>query len=149
MGSEHSLWLVTRDKLRQFGVLHRVENRLEEGTPDVAYSLRFPPGPSGRVGTGWLELKYAPAWPVNLDVPLILPHNLTDDQCIWAEGWCAAGGQYGLLVQVGRDYFLFGAERLRAVQVGMTLAEYVRTASASGTGSFPRLEILKNLCGWT
>jgi hypothetical protein len=80
----------------------RVENRVGIGTPDVNYCVK------GR-GEGWIELKYADAWPKGEDTVLQLEHY-TPQQKVWGRRRRAAGGRCHLLLQVGTDWLLFDAK---------------------------------------
>lgn len=75
MTLESNAWAAVRRALAPYGRLVRVENRVEAGTPDVAYCL---------LGvSGWLELKSGA--------------GLEAEQLLWAEEWSRAGGLWHLL----------------------------------------------------
>lgn len=70
-----------------------IENRLESGTPDLAY-----------IG-GWLELKWLRGWPKQGGV-VQLPH-FTKAQRYWLRKHCEMGGRAFMILQVRREWFLF------------------------------------------
>ena len=90
--SEANLWSDVRQFLSPFGFFHRVENKVDLGTPDVAYAI---PGASG-----WLELKHVDHWPFDARSKIII-RGFTKDQVLWLEGWKNAGGRANLLLRVG------------------------------------------------
>ena len=146
MGSEQALWKMTRGKLSPFGVLKRVENSLDSGTPDFSYCLRFPI--YSRIHhSGWMELKHADAWPTRTSTPLDLPH-LTREQIAWCKSWSQAGGSVFLLLQVANEYMLFRSTHMATVQAGCT-RDRLRELAAScayGFDRFPTSEIMRRLC---
>ena len=142
--SEASLWSRAREELSPFGKLERIENGIAKGTPDVAWLLRRYP----RVDpvSGWLELKYEPAWPSSDARPVIIK-KLRREQVDFAEGWSGAGGRSFFLLQVGRDYVLFGEPVARLIfdrAATRPLILGMATASAEGRG-FPTADIVKGL----
>lgn len=106
MSSERALWHTVRKAWGPFGVLKRIENSTETGTPDLSYCLMK--------HSGWIELKHLQAWPKRATTPLVVEH-FTSAQADWLDEWSRAGGDAWLLLQVGREYALFtaaGARRL-------------------------------------
>lgn len=93
MPSESALWKRVAKWLKGYDP-HRVENRLEEGMPDVNCAL------------GWIELKSFHKWNtkncVRLDtIPFSKP------QRIWLRRrWLIDGGAF-LFLRVGADVYLF------------------------------------------
>jgi len=99
MGSEASLRDTARRAFPGDGHWVRIENAVEQGTPDLWVRC---------CGVGaWIELKYSARWPARRGTPLRCDH-LTDEQRRWAVAEGRAGGCYGLLWQVGSEYLLFG-----------------------------------------
>lgn len=145
MGSEGAsgLWGVCRDRLGRYGVLKRIENGVELGTPDVAYVLKVPARPAA---SGWIELKHLSGWPKRPGTALNIPH-LTVEQVVWLEGWEAvAGGGADLLLQVGPDYCFFDATGARALyERQLTKATALMTAHVVGTRRFPHRELVRHL----
>lgn len=140
MTSEAALWSTVRRHLSPYGRLVRIESPLTEvGIPDVCYTL---------LGhTGWLELKEIPAWPVRETTPLRVPH-LRIEQVVFAESWERAGGRSSFLVQVGREYYLWGPGLARGVlERRVCRAGAVLGALAAGTGYLPTTAILRALTG--
>jgi len=97
------MWDALRPLLRGLDPV-RVENLVQAGTPDVNYTR------------GWIELKYAPRWPVRPDTPLKLDH-FTNEQRVWLTRRCAAGGRAFLVLKVGDEWLLFNG-RVAAEWVG-------------------------------
>lgn len=94
--SESGMRLKVTKALRSLDAI-AVENPAYPGTPDVNY-----------IG-GWLELKWVRRWPEGEDTPLRLPH-FTQQQKVWALRRERKGGSSKVLLQVGREWLLFGAE---------------------------------------
>ena len=72
---------------------HRIENKIELGTPDVNYL------------NGWIELKYKSRWPVKGGI-LAVPH-FTALQRRWLCRRQTAGGRAFLLLKVNKEWILF------------------------------------------
>lgn len=137
--SEKDFWSrIVRPKLISFGVLHRIENVLELGTPDVAYCLHR----GDRIGvSGWIELKFAHRWP---KTKLRFPH-FTVDQANWLEDWGRIGHSY-MLAQVGEDFLLVHARNCREIQKeGATRQRFMELATVHGFGAFPTGRIVRAL----
>ena len=113
--SEADLWTRTRDKLGPFGLLKRVENRVEVGTPDAHYLLRRKPG--GRVTAVWLELKHESAWPRHAGTPVCF-EILTLEQVQWHQDYAELGGRVYTLAQVDRTILLLDARTTADVYWG-------------------------------
>lgn len=140
--NESAFWRkVVRPALLPFGVLHRIENVTETGTPDVVYSLRRTriDGP-GR--SGWIELKYVPAWPARQG-SLFRFRKFTIDQADWLVEWRKVGGRACVLTRVGNDCFLMDGLLARELQSGMTRQEIQRRCAVYGEGVFPTGRIVK------
>jgi len=137
MAGEANLRAAVKRALSPYGVVKRVENAADVGTPDVAYCLK------GRAG--WLELKHLPAWPVRPATPVRIAH-LRPEQVLWLEAWCAAGGAAFLLLQVATTYLLLtaGAAR-RLYRRELTATELRAAALVGGERVFPTEEILRCL----
>lgn len=73
-----------------------VENSAWPGTPDLS------------ITTGWIELKWLPAWPKvrNPEDPVLLPHY-TPQQRIWHRDRHKAGGNVWVMLQVRQEFLLF------------------------------------------
>lgn len=139
--SEDALWRKTRAELSPWGVLQRIENCVDLGTPDLAYALRV----QGAVGSGWIELKHAWAWPKRHTTPFVLP-ELTADQVVFARNWEKAGGRSWMLLQVGRGYWLLNPAAITAIFERTLTASGVRMAAIAGEeGRFPLGNILRAL----
>jgi hypothetical protein len=103
MGKEASLWDLVRKEVGAFGHLERVENRVNEGTPDVNYCW------NGSRGEGWLELKDIERWPAHDDTLVRIEH-VTEVQRAWWRQRRASGGAVYVLLRVHsprREYLLF------------------------------------------
>lgn len=122
MTEKNTVWLPARRALSPYGVLKRVENRVDTGTPDVAYSLLG--------AAGWWESKS--------DLS-----TLTLDQVLWAEGWAGSGGLCHLLYRHRSGWALYDAGGTRALYVNADPKE----ASLLWTtvASFPVREVLIHL----
>lgn len=70
-----------------------VENMVRAGVPDVAYTL------------GWLELKWARAWPVRASTPFKVRH-WTRTQRRWHTRHHVCGGVSFVLLQVRHEWLL-------------------------------------------
>lgn len=91
--SEANLWDDLRQSLGSFGVLARIENLVDKGTPDVTYVLR---GVGLTRVSGMLELKHVDRWN-----DLLRIKGLSLEQVLWHETWEKAGGRCGVLLRVG------------------------------------------------
>lgn len=126
MGSEAALRSVFKDRLAPFGLIQRVENRVEAGTPDVLYLISRLPAPRP-AATGWVELKYIGAWPARASTP-VRSDTLTLAQVLFLEGWTRAGGRAWLLTQIGRGYLFLNGSRARLLLDGVPRDEIVARA---------------------
>lgn len=102
--SESALWKTVKTSLAPFGRIQRIENRLSAGIPDVAYVLR--PRHDARAASGWIELKYLPSVPNNLDRLLKIRH-LTAAQALWLAAEANAGGHACMILHAAEYYFVF------------------------------------------
>lgn len=146
MASEHALWDMVRRRLSGFGVMKRIENRVDIGMPDVLYCVKYPVTRQERY-TGLLELKHAPLWPKLADTTLKIEH-FTLEQVRWAEEWSAAGGSVFFLLQVENEYMLFKPSHMAAIYAGLTRNQLMTRSQpqAYGFGRFPTVEIIQTLC---
>lgn len=96
--SEADFWKTVRTGMTGRWECERVENRLNEGTPDVTWAT------GGR--TGWAELKWAIDWPATPEGPLKF-RSLTEEQRNWIRRFGQAGRATYLLCGVGKELFLF------------------------------------------
>lgn len=143
---EAGFWQVVRRHLSPFGVLRRVENKLDLGTPDVAYCLRLPGAHDAR--SGWLELKRLHAWGRK---NLVVPH-LTIDQVINLEQWVLAGGRAHLLMAVADDVVLCngagGLDARYVYQRALCRADAASSGALLGSlREFPTRQLLEALAG--
>jgi len=72
----------------------RVENMVNQGTPDVNYR------------GGWIELKYAPKWPALPTTPLRV-HHFYKEQRVWLYRRAVTGGKVFVMLKVGEEWLLF------------------------------------------
>lgn len=107
----------------------RIENALATpGLPDVS------------IAPGFVELKWARAWPKKHTTPLRIDHY-TDDQRHWLLRRAAAGGGAWLALKVRSEWFIFCADS--AQQVGfLTRQELTEQADAY----FPVKPSAEELC---
>ena len=139
--SEDALWDAVRGALSPFGRFVRVENRCDEGTPDVAYVLRG----RGQVrrAEGWLELKHEPAWPVGRATPVAV-RSLTRAQVNWHTTWALAGGRIGTLLQVGRTYLALDHLTVGALFAGdLTRRDLEARAKVWGEDRLPVADLVR------
>ena len=137
--SERALWRRVREGLKRRGHLVRVENAVEDGTPDVNYCIDGV--------EGWIELKHA-------RVPARVSTNVryqryTREQADWGVTRRAVGGLAFVLVQVGREVFLFDARLGPALREGRVLGWYGGAALAWWRGSIDFRELERLLRGET
>jgi len=71
-----------------------VENRVGDGTPDVAY-----------IG-GWIETKLTKAFPKRPESPVALTHGLLNSQKVWMARHHRKGGTVHVLTQIANEFFL-------------------------------------------
>lgn len=139
--TESRLWSTLYSRLCVFGKLKRIENKIDLGTPDVAYCLRRPPRLSV---SGWLELKEA-GWPARpTQTPLNVPH-LTIDQVLWQEDWGQLPGSHVFtLVRADHNYLLLDPPLVRALFERMISADELRRRSLvqRTDGHLPAKELL-------
>lgn len=137
--SETDFWRTTvRPKLINFGVLHRIENVIELGTPDVAYCLHR----GDKIGiSGWIELKYALEWPKRKNTIFKFKHYTTD-QADWIEEWGRIGRSC-VLAQVENDYLLVPSKHCRELQHGVTQQRFLQISDVVGNGVFPTGRIVR------
>lgn len=134
MPSESQMWSVMRPHLAALKMDPvRVENKALPGTPDVNFI------------EGWAELKRADCWPVR-GGPLRLDHPPTPEQKVWLARRWHAGGNCGLVLRVGREFFLFRGCDVRNLWRGHPLRADLEAAAILRTTN-PRLvaERLKNV----
>lgn len=145
MSSERALWNLTRKNLSPFGLLHRVENGIDKGTPDVNYLLRR--RPHDEPSQGWLELKHEPNWMKRSNTKFSIA-SLKLEQVQFLEAWSKAGGRAWTLLQVDRDYLLLHPAHIRAIFEGQYRSQQVKeAASLLWKGPWPLASILDNLTG--
>lgn len=134
---------VVRPKLSHFGVLHRIENVMELGTPDVAACLHR----GDRIGvSSWIELKHAHKWTVR---SLFRFKHFTVDQADWLEEWGRIG-RACVLAQVADEFLLVPSAHARELQRGVTRARfYEMSAVRSEGGKFPTGRVVQWLTAKT
>lgn len=92
--SESNMWKALKPLFEDNGLdAHRIENKIELGTPDVNYLH------------GWIELKYKSKWPARGGI-LALPH-FTALQRRWLDRRHTAGGRAFVLLKVNKEWILF------------------------------------------
>lgn len=121
--------------LKHFGVLHRVENSIEEGMPDVCYCLRKTKE-DGPAVSGWIENKHVHKWPSRPNSFLRFK-RFTKQQADWLYDWSAVGGKACVLAKVGTDYFLMSGLHAKQLREGMTRSQIMGKAAVVGLGVFP------------
>jgi hypothetical protein len=136
-----------RDRLKPYGLLRRLENSCDLGTPDVLYTLKFerPARHDVRmfdVSTGLIELK-EDEWPVKPSTPLLI-NSLTRDQVLWQMDWERSGGKVATLAKIGQDYLWLRPEVLREVFRRALNKEQCKQF-VIGSGAFPTTAVLKRM----
>lgn len=140
MTSETALWKATKKYLSPFGTLIRIENRVDIGTPDIVYCLKFLHRPSA---TGVIELKEADR-PARETTPVDV--GLSREQSHWLSAWKASGGRAFVLLQVQRAYFLFADDFEWLYDGKPRLAELAfRARARSWKKGFPIRDVLNEL----
>lgn len=141
--SESSLWQLQREKLGPYGRLTRIENVIDKGTPDVAYTLKY--GRAVCTRSGWIENKYLPGWPARPETPIHI-ESLTLQQVLWLEEETRAGGRAWLMLQVASVYMLFNAIGVRAIfGRKYTATDCLDTALVRSRIIFPTRDLLRVL----
>ena len=114
--------------LRQHGFAVPVAAPSYSGVPDVAYAIPR----SGWYGaaSGWLELKYLPAWPQGALTPVRLP-QLRAAQVRWLVDWSRAGGNADLLLRVGADCVGVPGRHAERVARGLTRGQLLALPGAA------------------
>lgn len=139
--SEVEFWRkIVRPKLIPFGVLHRIENVVELGTPDVTYTLRR--DTSSPAFSGWIELKHVVHWPARAGT-LVRFKRFTVDQAAWLDEWGRIGGKACLLIQIENDYALLSHRHAFALQRGVPGGWIRQNAEVLGEGVFPTGRVVK------
>lgn len=95
---EGKLWDTIRQLMGNSWEAERIENRLNSGVPDVAYSMR---------GLhGWLELKVVTKISVDSSKIIKIPH-FVDTQRNWIYKHGSRGGHVYILLKLVNEYFVF------------------------------------------
>ena len=120
MGSENSLWATFKKNMR-VGVFDRHEDKLNLGVPDVSYVV-------GKGSTGWIELKHVHQedLPKRVDTIFSIKH-FTREQKFWLRRRGHAGDNCWVLLQVGRDYYLFDWNKAQRINT-LTCVETTQLA---------------------
>lgn len=138
--TEAIFWRNTvKPQLSSFGVMHRIENTVEAGTPDVTYTLRHPS--TGRAASGWIELK-ATSLPAR-QTTIVRFKRFTPEQAEWLREWAAFGGRAWLLVRLGPRFALVNGLDCPEVQRGATLGRFMELSVVRGDNAFPTGRMLK------
>jgi hypothetical protein len=127
--------------LSPFGVMHRVENTVETGTPDVTYTLRHPT--TNLVASGWIELKET-TLPVR-PTTIVRFKRFTAEQADWLYDWAKVGGRAWLLVRLGNKFSLIDGLYAPSIQQGVSLSMFWGYSAVRGDNAFPAGRILKCL----
>lgn len=142
--SESGYWSTVDENLGPFGLLVRIENALDDGTPDAAYVLTAPK-PGSLPASGWLELKAIDDYPKKPSSPLRVP-KLLRKQVLFLEAWADAGGRAWLLLKAPPWHLLFDAAGARAVfEQGVSAADGPAVAKVAAMGTFPTGPMLRAL----
>lgn len=140
--TEAAFWRSTvKPYLSPFGVMHRVENTVESGTPDVTYTLRHPD--DRRATSGWIELKHT-SIPVRNKTQVRFK-RFTVEQAEWLREWSAAGGRAWLLVAIGPAFALVEGSHCPSIQEGIPLGDFRDVSEVWGDNRFPAGRVLRCL----
>ena len=74
---------------------HAIENPMRAGVPDINYA------------DGWIECKWLRAWPKRRGTVVKLDHPLLKSQKVWIRRRIRHGGKVWVMLQCGREWFLF------------------------------------------
>ncbi len=136
--TEHSLWLTMRRRLGPYGKFIRIEDRSQEGVPDVLCLVQ------GQVS--WIELKRI-NWPARPSTIISIP-SLKLEQVRFLLDWSRAGGSAWLLLQASRDYLLLSPWHVEQLFHGRyRRLDVIQAATVRGAGSFPAAPIFRTLLG--
>lgn len=129
--SEAAMWQAIRPVLKPLDPVRIESPLMGGGIPDVNYTH------------GWIELKYAPGWPVR-GGPLRVDH-FTTEQRRWLTRRRKAGGRAFLLLKVGRsEWLLFGGPTAAAMLGRVPRERLYEICVARWT----RLPKTKEICKW-
>ena len=106
--SEANTWKYLKTCIGPQWEAQRHENLTGSGVADVSFSLKH----QNFRGNGWIELKYADAWP-RREATILRIRHFTDEQRRWLYKRYERGGGAYVFIQVGREFMLFtGVEML-------------------------------------
>lgn len=127
-----------RPALRDFGTLHRIENAVEVGMPDVVACLSRG---DGKWCSSWIELKRAWEWPVREKTIFRFKHY-TVDQANFLNDWNLKRQRTCLLAQINDEYLLVSGKHAQELQRGVTRDRFYKIASVHGQYKFPTARVL-------
>lgn len=140
MKPETIFWRDTvRPSLVDFGFLHRIENAVDVGTPDVSACLHRG---DLRYRSSWIELKHAHEWPKRERTSFRFKH-FTVDQANFLHDWDSYGQKACVLAQVADEYLLVPGCHAKELQCGVTRAQFYKIAAVHGQYRFPVGRILR------
>lgn len=138
--TEHALWRTLKEHAGPYGKFERIENRVGEGTSDVAFGVKLP---DGSAGSGWIELKHLSEWPRRASTKVVL-RDFTREQILNMEDWVRHGVDAWLLLQAERLYLLLTTPVARLLHDRQLTVDDARTAArVVGGPEFPRADFLR------
>jgi len=129
MGSEKQTWRNLKaalDSIQEPIHYQRIEDAVTAGVPDLYLCLN---GVSY-----WFELKQLDAFPARASTPVQLHYRW--NQVLWGRHELRAGGRYGLITQIGREYFLHtGPNTIQLIATGAATSIFRETAEFSSNSA--------------
>jgi hypothetical protein len=121
--SEKNFWNLIRNNL---GIkMHRVENRVSSGMPDVHYV--------SNKGSGWIELKYVSEFPRKGKMKI----GIRKAQKFWHRAYYNHGGKSWILIRVGRrGIILVNGNKSDEISQGITSEKLIDISEWYKIGNF-------------
>lgn len=134
MTSETALWHWVKGHVCP-GFLHRIENSIDEGTPDVYYCIDG--------DQGWIELKQIKKWPTYENTPVKIKHfTIAQRQWLWMHA--LHGGRSFLWLRVGSlEHLIFKGNDVEGVGVMLNKEQLIERCALHLTGRFTGLVLSK------
>lgn len=134
---EQALWDKIRNAMAGHWRADRVESKILQGMPDVYFAVS--PGL-----TGWLELKVIPQFPKGDHHVVRVPHY-TSFQANWHWTHRDFGTRSWIVVQVEDEIFFFAARLALALDEGMSVKDFRKSARIVEVKKLDNLKIVDAL----